>query len=29
VGAIIGVTGGWIPALAASQQDPAQILKEE
>lgn len=25
----VGVGAGWIPALVASQQDPAQILKEE
>lgn len=28
IGAMLGVVGGWIPALLATQQDPAEILRE-
>ncbi len=28
IGSLLGVVAGWIPALIASQQDPANILKE-
>lgn len=28
IGSLLGVAAGWLPALIASQQDPANILKE-
>jgi ABC-type antimicrobial peptide transport system permease subunit len=28
IASLLGVVAGWIPALIASQRDPAQILKE-
>ena len=28
VGSLLGVVAGWLPALIASQQDPASILKD-
>lgn len=28
IGALLGVVGGWIPALLAAQGDPAEILRE-
>lgn len=26
---LLSIAGGWVPALAAAQQDPASILREE
>jgi len=28
IGSLLGVVAGWIPALIAARQDPAEILKE-